>query len=112
MEMGPPELRGPARIDPADRAQLAESPVGWDRVVRLFRPHLGSLTIVILTVVAASLVGLAQPFLLRAIIDDALPHGDTTLLAWTVLGMIGVAVAPPSSASCRPGWPPPWAKRS
>ena len=93
MEMGPPELRGPARIDPADRAQLAESPVGWDRVVRLFRPHLGSLTIVILTVVAASLVGLAQPFLLRAIIDDALPHGDTTLLAWTVLGMIGVAVA-------------------
>ena len=93
MAMGPPELRGPARIDPADRAQLAESPVSWERVVRLFRPHLGALSVVILAVVAASLVGLAQPFLLRAVIDDALPHGDLTLLAWAVGGMIAIAIA-------------------
>ncbi len=93
MAMGPPELRGPARIDPADRAQLAESPVSWERVVRLFRPHLGALSVVILAVVAASLVGLAQPFLLRAVIDDALPHGDLTLLAWAAGGMIAIAIA-------------------
>ena len=93
MAMGPPELRGPARIDPADRAQLAESPVSGERVVRLFRPHLGALSVVILAVVAASLVGLAQPFLLRAVIDDALPHGDLTLLAWAAGGMIAIAIA-------------------
>ena len=93
MAMGPPELRGPARIDPADRAQLAESPVSWERVVRLFQPHLGALSVVILAVVAASLVGLAQPFLLRAVIDDALPHGDLTLLAWAAGGMIAIAIA-------------------
>ncbi len=27
------------RVDPADRAQLAESPVPWPRVAALFRPH-------------------------------------------------------------------------
>ena len=93
MSMGPPEMRGPARIDPRDRAQLAESPVAAGRVLALFRPHLGSLIVVIVTVVAASLVGLAQPFLLRSVIDDALPHGNTRLLIAAVVGMIGVAAA-------------------
>ena len=84
--------RGPRRVDPRDRAQLAESPVSWSRLTALFRPHLGSLVVVGLAVVAASLIGLAQPFLLRAIIDDALPHRDTRLLGWAVGGMIAVAV--------------------
>lgn len=93
MSMGPPEMRGPSRIDPRDRAQLAESPVSAERVLALFRPHLGPLTIVIVTVVAASVVGLAQPFLLRSVIDDALPHGDTRLLIAAVAGMVAVAAA-------------------
>ncbi|MDN5572193.1 MAG: ABC transporter ATP-binding protein/permease [Propionibacteriaceae bacterium] len=91
-QTGPPLGMGPARIDPRDRAQLAESPVSGRRVRALFAPHTGALAVVGVTVVAASLVGLAQPFLLRAIIDDALPHGDTRLLAWAVGGMVGVAV--------------------
>ena len=77
--------------DPRDRQQLAESPVSGARVLTLFRPHAGPLTIVVIAVVAASVVGLAQPFLLRLIIDDALPNRDTTLLAWAVGAMIGVA---------------------
>lgn len=91
MSMGPPEMRGPARIDPRDRAQLAESPVSWQRIAALFRPHRGSLIVVVAAVVAASLVGLAQPFLLRAVIDDALPHHDTRLLVFAVVGMVAVA---------------------
>ena len=47
MSMGPPEMRGPARIDPRDRAQLAESPVSWQRIAALFRPHRGSLIVVV-----------------------------------------------------------------
>jgi len=35
---------------------------------------------------------MVSPFLLRAILDTALPERDTTLLAWLVGGMIGVAV--------------------
>lgn len=90
-EMAGRDMHGPQRVDPRDEAQLAESPVPFSRVVALFRPHAGALTVVLATVVAASVVGLAQPFLLRAVIDDALPHGDTRLLAWVVAGMIAVA---------------------
>jgi ATP-binding cassette subfamily B protein len=82
-----------ARVEPADRAQLAESPVALRRVVRLFRGHAAATRGVVLIIVVASLVALAQPFLLRAVIDDALPHGNTTLLGWLVLGMVAIAVA-------------------
>ncbi len=90
--IGGPDMRGPQRIDPRDRAQLIESPVSAARVAALFKPHAGALAIVIAAVVAASIVGLAQPFLLRAVIDDALPNRDTTLLAWLVGGMVLVAI--------------------
>ncbi|HHU45793.1 MAG TPA: ATP-binding cassette domain-containing protein, partial [Actinomycetales bacterium] len=90
--IGGPDMRGPQRIDPRDRAQLIESPVSAARVAALFKPHAGALAIVIAAVVAASIVGLAQPFLLRAVIDDALPNRNTELLAWLVGGMVAVAV--------------------
>ena len=67
------ELRGPARINPVDRAQLAESPVSMARVAKLFAGHHWALAAVTAIIVVASVVGLAQPFLLRAIIDEALP---------------------------------------
>ncbi len=86
-----PEWRGPSRINPADRAQLAESPVGLRRVAGLFRGHRRALVTVTAIIVVASVVGLAQPFLLREIIDVALPTGDTRLLAWLVTGMVAVA---------------------
>ena len=90
--IGGPKMRGPQRIDPRDRAQLIESPVSPARVAALFRPHAGALSIVVAAVVAASVVGLAQPFLLRAVIDDALPNRNTILLAWLVGGMVLVAI--------------------
>lgn len=82
---------GPQRIDPADREQLALSPVSGRRVAGLFAPHLGPLLLLTATIVASSLVGLAQPFLLREVIDHALPDRDTTALAWAVGGMVAVA---------------------
>jgi ATP-binding cassette subfamily B protein len=62
------------------------------RVVRLFRPYRWSLLFVGVLVGASSLVSLVNPFLIRAIIDDALPHGRTGLLALLALGMIVVSV--------------------
>lgn len=84
--------RGPRRVDPADRAQLAESPVSWRRVARLFRPYRWQIAVVMGLIVASSLVALASPFLLRLVIDDALPHADTRLLVGAVVGMLAVAV--------------------
>ncbi len=84
--------RGPARADPADRHQLAESPVSLRRVATLFKGNLWPTLAVCAIIGVSALIALAQPFLLRAVIDDALPNGDTVLLAWLVIGMVGVAV--------------------
>jgi ATP-binding cassette subfamily B protein len=62
------------------------------RILRLFRPYAGRLTAVGVLIALASLVGLASPFLLRAVIDQAIPQRDTGLLAVLVLGMVAVAV--------------------
>ena len=80
-----------ARVDPADRAQLAESPVEVRRVLALFGPHRRALAIVTAIIVATSAISMAQPFLVRAVIDDALPGQDVTLLLWLVGGMLVVA---------------------
>ena len=83
--------RGAAPVDPADRAQLAESPVELRRVLALFGPHRRALAVVTAIIVATSVVSMAQPFLVRAVIDTALPQQDVTLLLWLVGGMLAVA---------------------
>ncbi|WP_147915974.1 ABC transporter ATP-binding protein [Ruania zhangjianzhongii] len=80
------------RIDPRDTAQLATHPVSGRRVLALFRPHAGSLALVLVLIVATSLVGLANPFLTQRAIDDALAHQDLRLLGILVALMIAVTV--------------------
>ncbi|MBK8461464.1 MAG: ABC transporter ATP-binding protein [Micropruina sp.] len=86
------DKRGSGRIDPNDRRQLDESPVQLGRVLGLFRPYRGKLSVLTLIIMTASVVGLAQPFLIKTVIDDALPSGNTSLLIWSVAGMLVVAV--------------------
>jgi ATP-binding cassette subfamily B protein len=63
------------------------------RVARLFRPYRWNLLFVGVLVAASSLVSLVNPFLIREVIDVALPQGRTGLLTLLALGMIVVAVA-------------------
>ena len=63
------------------------------RIVRLFKPYRWSLGFVLLLVAASSLVSLVNPFLIRAVIDVALPQGRTGLLSILALAMIVVAIA-------------------
>ncbi|KQZ69977.1 ABC transporter ATP-binding protein [Nocardioides sp. Root151] len=81
------------RPDPADRRQLAESPVSLRRIMRLFTPYRARLGVIIALIVSSSVIGLAQPFLVRHVIDAALPRQDVRLLLWCVGGMVAVAVA-------------------
>ncbi|MER6254562.1 ABC transporter ATP-binding protein [Streptomyces sp. NPDC001584] len=78
-------------IDPA-RPAPAEQPRELRRIVGLFRPYRGRLAVVGLLVGASSLVGVASPFMLREILDVAIPQGRTGLLSLLALGMILTAV--------------------
>jgi ATP-binding cassette, subfamily B, bacterial len=63
------------------------------RIMRLFRPYRWSLSFVLFLVAASSLVSLVNPFLIREVIDVALPQGRTGLLTVLVAGMIVVSIA-------------------
>ncbi|MGW7457590.1 ABC transporter ATP-binding protein [Streptomyces sp. NPDC054797] len=80
--------------DPLDprRPAPAEQPRELRRIVGLFRPYRGRLAVVGLLVAASSLVGVASPFLLKEILDVAIPQGRTGLLSLLALGMILTAV--------------------
>ncbi len=81
--------RGRRAATAAEKQQAREVSLG--RIGGLFRPHLRPLAVVVAIIVASSVVAMASPFLLRAIIDDALPQRDVSLLAWLTAGMVGVA---------------------
>ncbi|WP_432078413.1 ABC transporter ATP-binding protein [Streptomyces sp. YPW6] len=68
-------------------------PVHKRRIIGLFRPYRRRLTSVALLVLGSSLVSLVNPFLIREIMDTALPQGRTGLLSALALGMIVVSVA-------------------
>ncbi|MGW2303551.1 ABC transporter ATP-binding protein [Streptomyces sp. NPDC001809] len=76
---------------PRDPGQPKE-PAQLGRILRLFRPYRARLVLVGLLVGAASLVTVASPFLLREILDTAIPQGRTGLLSLLALGMIATAV--------------------
>ena len=61
------------------------------RVGRLFTPYRWPLAIVTAIIAASSVVGVASPFLLRAVLDTALPDRNVRLLVLLVAGMIGIA---------------------
>ncbi|ODB78923.1 ABC transporter ATP-binding protein [Micromonospora chalcea] len=85
-----PEGRRDGRtVSPAEKAQARD--VSLRRIGRLFTAHRGPLATVVAIIVASSIIAMATPFLLRTVIDRALPERDLTLLAWLVAGMVAVA---------------------
>ncbi|MCG5121324.1 ABC transporter ATP-binding protein/permease [Streptomyces sp. T7(2022)] len=82
----------PTWTPPPKNADEPEQPPQVRRIVRLFRPYRGRLALVGLLVAAASLVSVTTPFLLREILDTAIPEQRTGLLSLLALGMIAAAV--------------------
>ena len=63
------------------------------RITALFRPYRGRLGAVLLLIVVSAGLGMISPFLLRDVLDVAIPEDDDRLLALLVAGMIGISVA-------------------
>ncbi|WP_435205887.1 ABC transporter ATP-binding protein [Micromonospora sp. bgisy143] len=81
--------RGHRTVSAEEKEQARQVSLG--RIGRLFTPHRSALVVVTAIIVLSSIVSMASPFLLRTVIDRALPQRDVTLLVWLVLGMVAVA---------------------
>lgn len=71
-------------------AEEPRAPLG--RIIRLFRAYRSRLALVGALILLSSLISLASPFLLREVLDVAIPTHDALLLTLLALGMIAVAV--------------------
>jgi ATP-binding cassette, subfamily B, bacterial len=63
------------------------------RIAALFAPYRARLLSVLALIALSAGLGVISPFLLRGVLDDAIPNGDTVLLTWLVAGMIAIAIA-------------------
>ena len=71
---------------------IPAAPVSLRRIGRLFIPYKARLTLLLGLIFLAAGLGVLNPFLLRGILDTAIPQHDTTLLTELVLGMIALSV--------------------
>ena len=63
------------------------------RITALFRPYRVRLGAVLGLILVSAGLGMVSPFLLRAVLDQAIPERDTGLLTALVAGMIGISIA-------------------
>jgi ATP-binding cassette subfamily B protein len=63
------------------------------RVARLFRPYRGRLAAVLALIAVSAGLGMVSPFLLRDVLDEAIPEKDRNLLLMLVGGMVAISVA-------------------
>jgi ATP-binding cassette, subfamily B, bacterial len=78
-----PELR------PED---IPAAPVSLARVGKLFAPYRARLSGLLALIFLSAGLGVVSPFLLRGVLDTAIPHRNTTLLSELVGGMIALSV--------------------
>ncbi len=89
--VGHPHSFGPR--EPVERpADKQVRKANLRRVGGLFKPYRARLSVVLTAIAFSAALGMVQPFLLRSVFDDALPHHKRGLLAALVGGMILLSV--------------------
>jgi ATP-binding cassette subfamily B protein len=71
---------------------IPSAPVSLRRIAKLFGPYRARLSLLLALIFLAAGVGVISPFLLRGVLDTAIPQHDTTLLTLLVGGMIALSV--------------------
>jgi ATP-binding cassette, subfamily B, bacterial len=69
-----------------------DTPVPFRRIAGLFRPHRGAMAGLFGLLVLQAGLGVVSPFLLRGILDEALPRRDPVLVSLLAAGMIVASV--------------------
>jgi ATP-binding cassette, subfamily B, bacterial len=63
------------------------------RIARLFKPYRARLMTVLALIGLSAGLSMISPFLLREVLDEAIPNADTALLSWLVAGMVAISIA-------------------
>jgi ATP-binding cassette subfamily B protein len=91
-ERGGGEGRGGGRRKELRPEDIPDKPVSLRRVARLFRPYRARLGGLLGLICLTSLLSVVSPFLLRGVIDKAIPQHNIELLSLLVGGMIAVSI--------------------
>jgi ATP-binding cassette subfamily B protein len=83
---GGPDKEPPGLMDPSRQRE-------GGRIARLFKPYRVRLAWVLGLIIVSSAASMANPFLLRDVLNKGILHHQTTLLTELVLAMIGITVA-------------------
>ena len=62
------------------------------RIIRLFRPYRARLSVVCALIVFSAGIGVVSPFLLREVLDEAIPEENVRLLSFLVAGMVAIPI--------------------
>src|SRR4051812_4963782 len=89
----PPHMMFHAREKPERPEDPRVRRANLRRVMGLFRPYRVRLGTVLFLIAVSAVLGIISPFLLREVLDKAIPEGDTRLLTELVAGMVAIAVA-------------------
>src|ERR1044072_4986520 len=82
--MNAPDEPGERPADPAVRK------ANFRRIITLFRPYRARFGVVLTLIFFSSAIGVVSPFLLRQVLDVAIPDGNTRLLSLLVAGMVAI----------------------
>src|SRR5215210_1095394 len=79
-----------APLSESDRRPVTSRTVR--RILQFFRPYLARVSLTVVAIIAVAVIGLANPFLLKQIIDDAIPNRDLNRLYLYVGLMIALPI--------------------
>jgi ATP-binding cassette subfamily B protein len=87
-----PRAFGRLPADDPGRPEGATGPRPVGRVAKLFRPYGRQLLALLGLILVASGLGIISPFLLRDVLDTAIPEKNTALLTALVAGMVAIPI--------------------
>ncbi len=88
-----PGLRAPGAGADLNLPSINSPGLDRRRLLGLFRPYRRQIVTVLALITFSAGLGMVSPFLLRGVLDTAIPDQNTTLLSLLVVGMIAIAVA-------------------
>ena len=89
---GPHGFGGPGHDAPERPADPRVRKANFSRIIALFGPYRLRLSIVGVLIIISAAIGALSPFLLREVLDEAIPSARVGLLSALVGGMIAIAV--------------------